>query len=294
MKTIPAKMLLTKSGSEYWFDYDYTLNLYRGCSHGCIYCDSRSECYQIENFDEVCVKENIEILLNRELASKKQKGIIGMGAMSDPYNPFEATQQATKKALELINHYHFGVALATKSPLVLRDIELFKKISQHSSVIIKMTITTFDDEMARIIEPHVAPSSERFNALQKLSEEGIFCGILLTPVLPFIEDSVENIVAIVRKAAQCNVKFIYPQFGVTLRGNQKKYFFDKLDQNFPMIRQKYERVYRKDQYVCPSLNINELYQIFAEECEKANILYRMEDIIAAYKKKPAIVQESLF
>ena len=295
MQEIPAKSILqTSKKSNYWFDYDYNVNLYRGCCHGCIYCDSRSECYQIENFDEVRIKANCSTILNKELLSKRKRGIVATGAMSDPYNPFEKKEQATRQLLSLLNAHRFGVSIATKSDLVLRDIDLLKKINEHSSVVIKMTITSMDDEMSKLIEPFAPVSSKRFEALKKLSDENLFCGILLMPVLPFVEDSEENIIAIVRKAAECGVKFIYPNFGVTLRGNQRDYFLNELNKIFPEIKTRYERAYPKSQYICASQNINYLYRKFSEECHRHNILYRLEDINKAFRKKTEVIQTSLF
>lgn len=294
MEFVSAKKIIatTKHGS-WWFGTDYGMNIYRGCPHGCIYCDSRSDCYKIENFDTVRAKLDSSIKIADELSRKRKKGVIAMGAMSDPYNPYEKKYELTRKALEVIFENGFGIALATKSDLITRDIDILKKISKYSPVLIKMTITTADDEMGKKIEPYVSLASERFEAIKKLSDNGIFTGVLLMPVLPFLEDSKENILDIVRKAHSSGAKFIYAGFGVTLRGNQRMWFYDKLDKEFPGIKEKYIRKYGED-YSCGSPNAKELKKVFEEECKKLGILYKMKDIIAAYKKTYEQEQLSLF
>ena len=230
MEYIDAKTILTKCKSTEWFGTDYNMNIYRGCCHGCIYCDSRSECY------------NIDILFN------------------------------------------FGISIVTKSALITRDIDILQNIKEHSPVICKLTITAADDSLCRKIEPHVSLSSERFEAMHTLSNHGIFSGVVLMPVLPFIEDNEENILNIIHKTAECGGKFIYPSFGVTLRQNQREYFFDKLDVIFPEsnLREKYIRYYGNS-YKCTVQNIGRLWKIFESECLKYGIIYKMKDIISAYK-----------
>jgi len=235
-----------------WFDINYNMNIYKGCCHGCIYCDSRSECYQIEDFDRVRAKEKAIESIEKELKGKRRKGVIGTGAMSDPYNPFEKKYLLTREALKLINKYNFGVSIATKSPLITRDIDILKEISKHSPVLIKITVTTFDDELCKKVEPSVAPSSERFRAIKELSDNGIYAGILLMPILPFINDSEENIRNIVREAHNSGAKFIFAYgMGLTLRGNQRGYYYDKLKKLFPEknLVLKYTSTYG-DNYEC--------------------------------------------
>lgn len=295
MQTVPAKTILTKNKyPNYWFGNDYNMNLYRGCHHGCIYCDSRSECYQNDEFDTVRVKENALIILHHELKSKRKKGVVGIGAMSDHYHSFEKELNITREALKLIRDYHFGLSLETKSDLVVRDIDLFLQIQQHQDVIIKMTITTYDDKLSQKIEPYVCPSSKRFAAIKKLSDAGLFCGILLLPVLPFITDQEENIKNIVKLAYENGAKFIYSCFGVTLRDRQRQHFYDCLDQLFPGMKEKYKYYYNQ-KYQCFSLNKKKLEIIFQNECEKYGLLYKMEDIIQTYKThQQTIEQLSLF
>lgn len=281
MEFIEAKTILTKvKGSKSWYGIDYNMNLYKGCSHGCIYCDSRSNCYQIKNFNIVRGKLNAISTLEREL-SRKEKGVIGMGSMSDPYNPQEKKYEITRDALKLIQKYNYGVSIDTKSDLVLRDIDCLKEISKKNNVIVKFTITTASDELSKKIEPHVCPSSKRFAAIKKLSDNGIFVGIMINPVLPFITDSAENIRSLVRLAHESGAKFIHTYMSMTLRDNQRDYYYSKIDKE---IKKRYIETY-KESYLCYPLNAKMLYRIFMEECEKCGILYKMDDIIKAYKKE---------
>lgn len=293
MKTIPARSILqTMKYGNQWFGNDYNMNLYKGCSHGCIYCDSRSECYQIKDFDTVRVKENAITILERELMYKSRKGVVGIGAMSDSYNPFEKELEVTRQALSLLVRYGFGVSLETKSDLIIRDIDLFQKIQQQSSCIVKMTITTCDDDLCRKIEPRVCVSSKRFAAIKQLSDAGIFTGILFNPVLPFICDTEENIREMVRLTAEAGAKFIHTYFSVTLRQNQRDYYFDQLEESFPGLKEKYIQLYG-NKYHCISPHAKRLRQVFVEECKKYGLLYKMNDIIQAYKK-PKAEQLTLF
>ena len=259
------------------------MNLYRGCSHRCIYCDSRSNCYHIDNFDIVRGKENALYILEQELYKKRKKGVIGIGSMSDTYNPLEKEYEQTRGALKLISKYGFGVSIDTKSDLILRDIDLLKEINSNNNVIVKFTITTPNDELSKIIEPNVCASSERLQAIKKLSDSGIFVGIMMNPVLPFITDNEEDIKELVKLAYENGAKFIHTYMGMTLRENQRDYYFDKLDEHFIGLKEKYIKYYG-DRYNCVVLNAKRLYKIFIDECNKYGILYNMNDIIKAYKK----------
>ncbi len=284
MKTVPAKTILQKTKDTSWFGTDYNMNLYRGCCHNCIYCDSRSECYGIENFTAVRAKENALLILRDELRRKVKSGVIGTGSMSDPYNPFEEKEQLSRHATELIDAYGFGIAPITKSPLITRDTDIFQSIKEHSPVLIKMTVTTCDDKLSALLEPRVAVSSKRFEALAKMSEAGLYTCINLMPVLPFIEDTDENIRGIVKTAAECGVKAIYPAFGVTLRDRQREHFFKKLDGIYGVntLSEKYRRQFG-DYYECRSPRARQLWRIFTADCDRYGILYNMTDIIRAYK-----------
>ncbi len=292
MDFIPAKSILQRaSHSEGWFGIDYNMNLYKGCCHGCIYCDSRSDCYQVEDFDRVRAKKDEIEILDIELQKKRKAGVIGIGAMSDTYNPFEKQYEITRRALELILKYNFGVSIETKSSLVIRDIDLFKNIALKAPVILKFTVTTADDDLARIIEPGVCVSSERFKAMRKLADEGLFVGTLLTPIIPFITDSEENIRKVIRMSAENGAKFVFSMGGVTLRNNQRDYFFRQLDRFFPGYKEKYVTEYGNN-YFCGPLNRN-WYKVYEEECKKYGLLYEMKDIIKAYRKYDCNEQLSL-
>lgn len=282
MEYIPAKTIVTRTKSTAWFGYDYNMKLYKGCCHGCIYCDSRSECYGVEDFDRVRAKENALRIVRDDLRRKVKTGVVGTGAMSDPYNPFEKSLCLTRHALELLDAYGFGVGIATKSDLILRDTDLLTEIASHSPVMCKLTVTTCDDALCSKIEPYTAPSSRRLEALGELAERGLFTGILLMPVLPFLEDTAENIRQIVKQAKRANVRFIYPAFGMTLRKNQREWYYQKLEECFPgqNLAQRYARAYGS-RYECRSPNARELWNIFARDCDEAGILYNMQDIIRA-------------
>ena len=285
MEFIKAKSILSKEKyGENWYGIDYKMNLYRGCSHGCIYCDSRSNCYHIDNFDEPKGKENALSILENELSKRRETGVVGIGSMSDTYNPYELEYEQTRGALKLLSKYNFGVSIDTKSDLIIRDIDLLKEINSKNNVIIKFTITTPNDELSKIIEPSVCPSSKRCAALKTLTEAGIFTGIMMNPLLPFITDSEEDIITLVRLAHENGAKFIHTYMGMTLRENQRDYYFEQLDKHFKGLKEKYIDYY-KERYNCPVPNYKELYKIFTKECDKYGILYNMPDIIKAYKKE---------
>lgn len=294
MQFIKTKTILTNVNcGTCWYGIDYNMNLYRGCSHGCIYCDSRSECYHIENFDIVKGKANALAILESELFRKKKRGIIGIGAMSDTYNPQEIKYEITREALKLISKYHFGVSIDTKSDLILRDLDLLREINNKNDVIVKFTITTPNDKLSKLIEPNVCVSSRRLQAIKTLSDNGIFVGIMLNPVLPFITDSKEDIKLLVKLAYENGAKFIHTYMGMTLRGNQKDYYYQQLDKNFPGLRDMYVKKYG-NKYDCKASNYRGLHQVFTSECDKYGILYNMDDIINAYKKKKGSIQLTLF
>ncbi len=285
MEFIKSKTILSevKNGNE-WYGIDYNMNLYRGCSHGCIYCDSRSNCYHIDNFNIVKSKENALLILENELIKKKKRGVIGIGAMSDTYNPQELKYEIARGALKLISKYGYGVSIDTKSDLILRDIDLLKEINSKNNVIIKFTITTPNDNLSKIIEPNVCISSKRLKAIRKLSNNGILVGIMMNPVLPFITDKEEDIKKLVKLAYDNGAKFIHTYMGMTLRENQRDYYFNKLDQSFKGLRQKYIKYYGT-RYSCIVPDYKKLYKVFIDECKKYGILYNMNDIIRTYKRE---------
>lgn len=295
MDYIPAKHLLHRNKSSEWFGTDHTMNIYRGCCHGCLYCDSRNSCYQNPNFDQVTAKADALQILRDDLARKVRPAFIGMGAMSDPYNPFEEELQLTRHALELIDAYQCGVAVATKSGLIARDVDLYRMIQDHSPVICKLTVTTADDALAAKIEPHAPSPSQRLTALEKLSKAGIFSGVLLMPVLPYVEDSPGNVLSVVDSAARAGAKFVYAAFGVTMRDGQREYFLNGLDRAFPGqgIGERYRKKYGS-RYYCPSPRAKGLGELFSARCRELGLLYEMKHIVSAATRSYEDRQLSFF
>lgn len=285
MDSVPAKTIITKNKDTSWFGSDYNMNLYRGCPHGCIYCDSRSSCYHVEDFDHVRVKENALLTVRDELRRKVRTGVIGSGAMCDAYNPFEKQEQVTRHVLELVDAFGFGISMLTKSDLILRDMDIYQSIAEHSPVLCMETITTADDSLGKKLEPGVPPSSRRFEVIKTLSEEGIYAGVVMTPLLPFLEDTEENIRGMVECARDAKARFIYGIMGVTCRDGQREYFYDGLSRAFPRegLAEKYQKAYG-NRYYCASRKAAKLWNLFSEECRKAGLLYEMKDIIHDYKK----------
>lgn len=295
MEYISAKTIVTKTKApSKWFGIDYNMNIYKGCCHGCIYCDSRSDCYGVDRFDQVRAKENALEIIRNDLRRKTRRGVVGTGAMSDPYNPFERKLKLSRHALELCDAFEFGAAIATKSSLLERDIDVLQSIAEHSPVLLKITVTTAEDDLAAKIEPRVSRPSDRFGTMKKLSAAGLYTGILLMPVLPFIEDNRDNIGEIIRRAEEAGARFIYPAFGMTLRGNQRVWYYQKLDELFPGegLIEAYQKKYG-EYYECISPNAGKLWEYFSEECRKRQIVYRMEDIISQYKRPYKVTQMTL-
>lgn len=294
--TVRARSILHKvryDGNE-WFGIDYNMNLYRGCCHGCIYCDSRSECYHIDDFDRVSVKFDALAILRRELRSRRTRGIVGIGAMSDTYNPFERALCVTRGALELVEEYGFGVSVDTKSTLITRDIDLLSAIGKRGGAIAKITITTADDKLARLIEPHAPLPSERFAALAKLADAGVFCGVLFTPTLPFITDDDATVRGVVEGAAAAGARFVYHMTGVTLRDRQRDHFLKRVAAVDPTLPALYREAYG-ERYFCNSPRASENRALFRTRCKQHGMLWSMADIIAAYKPAlPIGAQTSLF
>ena len=285
---IEAKqMLITDKHPSYWFGVKYYLNIYRGCSHGCIYCDSRSECYHIDNFDkDISVKMNSIELLKKELSRKRYRETVGFGSTSDPYIPIEKDYELTKKALELVRDLRFPLFLLTKSNLVLRDINIISQINKQNYACIAFTITTTDDDLAKIIEPHAPLPSQRLKAMSILAMAGIKVGIVVMPTLPFITDTEENIVNLVKSAKEHDANFIYASFGVTLRDRQRDYFYNHINDD---TRKKYIEKY-KNYYQCSSPNYKQLKTAFIASCREHNISSEMP----SYAKQNSVTQLKLF
>lgn len=249
------------------------MNIYRGCLHGCIYCDSRSLCYQMNHkFEDIEVKANAVGLLENTLRRKRNKCMIGTGAMSDPYMPIEEKLGNMRKCLEVIERYGFGVTMITKLTKVLRDLDLLKKINEKSKCVVQMTLTTYDEDLCRIVEPNVETTYERFRALEILRDNGIPTVVWLCPILPFINDTEENIRGILDYCVRAKVKGIINfDMGVTLRDGNREYFYKKLDEHFPGLKEKYIRMYGNS-YQLSSPNSRQLNMIYKSECIKNGIM----------------------
>jgi len=254
------------------------MNIYRGCTHGCIYCDSRSKCYGFTHeFENIEVKINAPQLLEKALKSKRKKCMIGTGAMCDPYLHIEENLKLTRKCLELIDQYEYGVAVQTKSTRVLRDMDLLKSINDKTKAVVQMTMTTYDETLCKILEPNVSTTKERFEALLQFKEAGIPTVVWLTPILPFINDTEENIRGILGYCVEAGVKgIICFGMGVTLRDGDREYFYKALDKHFPGIKNKYIRTYG-NAYDIPSPNNENLLEIFKEVCVKNGMIYQIKE-----------------
>ncbi|WP_218163167.1 radical SAM protein [Paenibacillus sp. BC26] len=275
MQAVEAKsILIPNKYPAGWFGTKYTMNLYRGCDIQCIYCDSRSERYGIDEFHNVTVKTNALELLRKELAAKRSKeSTIGTGSMSDPYTLMERKLLMTRRALQMIAEFRFPVHITTKSNLILRDSDILQQLStKYASVAV--TITTANEELARKLEPHAASSSERFRTLAELEKLGVMTTMLMMPILPYLEDHLDNINELVERAAAAGVKHIIAAFGVTLRDRQRAYFYQKLDEGFPGLSDRYRRTFGLA-YECKSKNEKELELRFREACSLHGISTEM-------------------
>ena len=255
------------------------MNLYRGCLHGCIYCDSRSLCYQMDHaFEDIEVKENALELLEQALKRKRRRCMIGTGAMTDPYLPLEGKLCMTRGALELIEKYGFGVTVLTKSTLVLRDLDLLAQINRRAKAVVQMTLTTQDDTLCRLIEPGVSVTSQRVTALKAFRDAGVPTIVWLCPILPFLNDTRENIEGILASCVEAGVKGVLCfNMGLTLRDGNREYFYAQLDRLFPGLKERYIRTYG-NLYEINSPRNEELMHLFHKTCEKAGMLHDMREI----------------
>lgn len=265
------------------------MNLYRGCSHGCIYCDSRSNCYHMEHvFEDIEVKENAIELLKDALTRKRKKCMIGTGSMTDPYIPLEMKLGNVRKALELVYEYGFGFTVITKSNRILRDLDLLQKINEKTKCVVQMTLTTCDEDLCRKIEPNVSTTEERFEVLKTLRDCGIPTVVWLSPILPFINDTEENISGILDMCAEAKVYgVICFGMGLTLREGNREYFYEQLDRLFPGLKEQYIRTYG-DQYMIESGNSQKLMRLFHRKCEKYGIVHDNDQIfryLSAFEEK---------
>jgi len=252
-----------------WFGLKYNMNLYRGCQHQCIYCDSRSECYRLGDLADIRVKVNALDLLEDALPRKRVRGTIGFGSMNDLYMPIEKEYRLARGALEIIRNQLFPVHILTKSDLALRDLDILTEISKVYAAV-SFTITTADDDLARKVEPGAPLPSDRFNAMRKLANAGILTGVTMMPILPFLEDDPEHIRQIVRTAADCGASYIIPAYGMTLRPGSREYYYKKLDYSFPGLKEKYIQAFG-DSYQCSAPDWRQLEDVFQEEISKGNI-----------------------
>ena len=257
------------------------MNLYRGCTHGCIYCDSRSACYQMRHdFEDIEVKQDAAQILEAQLRKKRKPCMIGTGAMCDPYIPLEDELLLTRQCLELIERYSFGLTILTKSARILRDLDILKAINAKTKCVVQMTLTTFDEDLCRIVEPNVSTTVERFHALEIMRDNGIPTVVWLCPILPFINDTEENLRGLLDYCIRARVRGILCfGFGMTLREGDREYYYAKLDEHFPGMKQRYIQAFG-NAYECRSPNHARLNEIFRDTCKAHGILYRPDDVWA--------------
>ena len=277
MHEAEAKCILSSHGR---------MNPYRGCSHGCIYCDARSACYQMDHpFEDIEVKINAPELLEQALRKKRKRCMIGTGAMSDPYLHLEKDLRLTRRCLELIDEYDFGLAIQTKSDMILRDLDLLRSIHRKTKCVVQITLTTYEDELCKILEPNVCPTSRRIEVLNILKEEGIPTIVWMSPILPFINDTKENIGSILEACKRANVYGILTfGIGLTLRDGDRQYYYKKLDQHFPGLKEKYRQTYG-NAYELPVPNARELYNYFVRECKASDMEWNEDKLFAYMQSK---------
>ena len=263
------------------------MNIYRGCTHGCIYCDSRSDCYHFTHqFEDVEVKQNAPLLLENALRTKRKKCMIGTGSMSDPYMHCEEQLGLTGKCLEIILKYGFGVSIQTKSDRILRDIDLLDEINKKSKCVVQMTLTTFDDELCAILEPHVCNTKRRIEVLSEMQKRGIPTVVWLSPILPYINDTEENIRVILNDCVRVGVKGIINfGMGLTLRDGDREYYYSALDKHFPGLKERYIREFG-NRYEVPSPNSVPLMKLFKKTCIDNGILCTPDECFAYLNEFP--------
>lgn len=289
MHTVKVKGILSSKNG---------MNLYRGCSHGCIYCDSRSKCYQMQHdFEDIEVKGNAIELLEDTLKRKRKPCMIGTGAMTDPYIPLEIQLQHTRQCLQLIEKYGFGLAIQTKSSRILRDLDILKNINEKTKCVVQMTLTTFDEKLCRLIEPNVSTTKERVEVLKIMNDNGIPTIVWLTPILPFINDTVENINGIIDYCEKAGVNgIICFGMGLTLREGNREYFYQALDEKFPGLKEQYIQTFGNIYDVKSKYN-RELMDLFYKRCQKNGILYDTNAIFTylhTFEQKNLPKQLSIF
>ena len=290
MHFVDAKGILTGSGGR------YGMNIYRGCTHGCIYCDRRSKCYHFTHpFEDIEVKRNAPELLEKALKAKRKKCMIGTGAMSDPYMHCEEELKLTRKCLEIIRNYEFGLAIQTKSDRILRDLDLLTEINNSAKCVVQMTITTYDDDLCRILEPNVCNTKRRIEVLEKMQERGIPTVVWITPILPLINDTEENLTAILNECVRTGVKGVIDfGMGLTLREGDREYYYAALDRYFPGMKERYIKQYG-NAYELPSPNAKELTRLFRSICKDNGIMSSSDECFRYMQELPDKYQQmSLF
>ena len=287
MHFVQARSLLTKWNG---------MNIYRGCSHGCIYCDSRSECYQMKHpFEDIEVKENAPQLLENILRTKRKRIMIGTGSMSDPYQHCEEKLGLTGKCLSLIDRYEFGATVITKSDMVLRDIDIFDSINQKAKSVLQISLTVADDRLSRIIEPNVCTTTRRYEVLREFQKRDIPAVVWLSPLLPYLTDDEENLRTILGYCIDAGVKGIVCfGIGMTLRAGNREYYYNALDRHFPGLRREYQKRYGNS-YEVSSPRGDRLMRLFHSTCEKYGIIHTPDDCFRYINEMPEKnIQLSLF
>ncbi len=281
MHFVKAKGILTTSGGG------CGMNIYRGCTHGCIYCDARSTCYHMEHpFEDIEVKENAPELLEKALRSKRKRCMVGTGSMCDPYMHCESKLHLMRSCLEVIRRHDFGVAVQTKSDRILDDLALLKAINESAKTVVQITLTTYDDDLCKILEPQVCNTKRRIEVLEIMQREGIPTVVWLTPILPYINDTEENITSILNECVRVGVKGIIAfGMGLTLREGDREYYYAALDKHFPGLKEKYIKTYG-NAYELPSFNTPALMKIFNNICKENGILYKPDDVFSYINDLP--------
>ncbi len=275
-----------------------SMNIYRGCTHGCIYCDSRSECYQMKHsFEDIEVKEDAHIILENELRKKRKKSMVATGSMSDPYLHIEQKLELTRKCISVIEKYGFGLCILTKSDTILRDLDILKSINKKSKCVVQMTLTTYDESLCKKLEPNVSTTKERVDVLNIIKNEGIPTIVWLGPLLPYINDTEENIKGLLKYCVDAGVKgVVFFGVGVTMRSGNREYFYKNLDKLFPNMKNEYIQNFG-DSYVCGSKNYESIRNIVVETCERNNIMYNPKEVfeyLNKFEEKEMCEQISLF
>ena len=292
MEYIDAKTIVTNAGkpNRDYMAFEYVMNIYRGCSHGCIYCYARSSYYEKGDFDCVRAKKDALRIIRDDILRKKKKGVVFTAGMSDAYNPEEREHKLTRNALELINAFRFGVCILTKSELVTRDTDILVDIKEHSPASVNFTITCADDELCGRIEPFVSPSSKRFKAIEHLSKNGIICGVFMDPVLPYITDTPENVREMVKMAKHHGAGYMYISTQVTMADVQREHFYTQAEKYYPGISDRYREKF-KEYYYCRSPHGKKLWNTFVEACVKEGMRYDMRAANRMIRRKYDNIEE---